>query len=118
MKAKSLILGFLAGSAVAGIATLLSAPSSGEETRRKVAANKNAFAAELKELKESLAEIKGSVSTVSKEGKSALNDFIKDVKLALYEWQLSTEQNKTALQKDIKEIEHTIQELEQDIAQK
>jgi gas vesicle protein len=118
MKAKSLLLGFLVGGAAAGIAVLMSAPAPGEETRRKVAANKNAFAAELKELKESLVDIKASVSTVSTEGKSALTDFIKDVKLAVYEWQLSTEQNKTELQKEITEIEQSIQELEKDIAQK
>lgn len=115
MKAKALLLGFLVGGAAAGIATLMSAPASGEETRRKVAANKDAFSAELTELKESLVEVKNSISTVSNEGKSALTDFIKDVKLAVYEWQLSTEQNKTELQKDIKEIEETIQELEKDI---
>ena len=116
LKPKSLLLGFLIGGVAGGIATLLAAPAPGEETRRKISSNKEAWARELKELKDSLMEIKNSVTTVSSEGKAVLADFLKDIKLSVYEWQLSTEQNKLALQNDINEINQTIAELEKDLA--
>jgi gas vesicle protein len=116
MKAKSLLLGFLVGGAAAGIATLLSAPDSGKVTRRQLKAHKDVYTAELKELKESLMQIKESVATATKEGKTVLGEFVHDIKLSLYEWKLSTDENKTALQKEVKEIEQSIQELEKDLS--
>ena len=115
MNVKSWLLGFLAGGIATGIATLLSAPASGVETRRKLAENKEAFTAELNDLKLSLVEIKESVSAASKEGKTVINDFVQDVKLAVDEWQLSTDENKVGLEKELKEIEQTIQDLEKEL---
>ena len=116
LKPKSLLLGFLIGGVAGGIATLMAAPAPGEETRRKIASNKEAWGKELTELKDSLLEIKQSVTTASSEGKAVMADFLKDIKLSLYEWQLSTEQNKTALQSDINEMNQTIADLEKELA--
>ncbi|MGM0902340.1 MAG: YtxH domain-containing protein [Bacillota bacterium] len=112
MNGKSLILGFLAGGAIAGIATLLSAPSPGKETRNKIATNKNIAMAELQEIKERLLEIKDSASAASIEGRTVFADFIRDIKLALNEWETETAPIKQELTKELKELEETIEELE------
>lgn len=116
MNGKSLMLGFLAGGAIAGIATLLSAPATGEETRKKLAANKNIALAELKELKHRLFEIKDSISVASLEGKSVFADFIQDIKLALNEWKTETAPIKQELANELKELEQTIAELEKNLS--
>ena len=116
LNGKSLMLGFLAGGAIAGIATLLSAPATGEETRKKLAANKNIALAELKELKHRLFEIKDSISVASLEGKSVFADFIQDIKLALNEWKTETAPIKQELANELKELEQTIAELEKNLS--
>jgi gas vesicle protein len=116
LNGKSLLFGFLAGGAIAGIATLLSAPATGEETRKKLAANKNIAIAELQELKNRLFEIKDSISVASLEGKSVFADFIQDINLALNEWKTETAPIKQELAKELKELEQTIAELEKSLS--
>ncbi|CAM3650495.1 YtxH domain-containing protein [Mesobacillus zeae] len=116
MKAKSLVLGIIAGGTAAAVATLLTAPASGKETRQKLSANKDEVMKQLSDVKDSLLEMKQSISTLSKEGKTSLETFLHDVKLSVYEWKLNTDSNKAELQKDIKEIEQTIQDLESELA--
>ena len=116
MKAKSLLMGFLVGGVAAGVATLLTAPSSGYETRRVLKANKNEILGSIKDVKAAVVELKDSVAFASKEGKTVIESFITDVKTAIFEWQLSTEENKNELQKDVKELEESIQELEKELA--
>jgi gas vesicle protein len=115
LNGKSLFLGFLAGGAIAGIATLLSAPANGKETRTKLAANKNIAMTELHELKDRLLEIKESVSAASIEGRTVIADFIKDIKLALNEWDTETAPIKQELTRELKELEKTIEELEKSL---
>ncbi|WP_404331136.1 YtxH domain-containing protein [Mesobacillus maritimus] len=112
MNGKSLFLGFLAGGAIAGIATLLSAPAPGRETRNKIATNKNIAIAELQDIKERLLEIKDSASAASIEAKTVFADFIRDIKLALNEWETETAPIKQELAKELKELEQTLEELE------
>jgi gas vesicle protein len=116
LNGKSLFLGLLAGGAIAGIATLLSAPAPGKETRTKLAANKNLALAELQEIKERLLEIKDSVSIASTEGRTVFADFISDIKLALKEWETETAPIKQELTKELKELEQTIAELEKSLS--
>ncbi|PLR89959.1 YtxH domain-containing protein [Bacillus sp. T33-2] len=116
MKAKSVLMGLIAGGAAAGIITLLTAPASGRETRRNLKAHKDEVMGHLKDVKDSVIELKNTVSTATKEGKSGINTFVHDLKLAIYEWKLSTDSNKAELQKDIMEIEHAIQELESELS--
>jgi len=116
MNGKSLFLGFLTGACAAIVATSLGAPASGKETKRKLAENKQLITTELKDLKENLIKIKDSISTVSKEGKATISEFVHDVKFAIAEWKLSTEENKTELSKDLKEIEQTLEDLEKNLA--
>ncbi|MBR8645674.1 YtxH domain-containing protein [[Brevibacterium] frigoritolerans] len=51
MKAKSLLIGFLTGTVVAGAATLLSTPSSGKDLRTRIKTNTDEIKATIDELK-------------------------------------------------------------------
>lgn len=116
MKAKSVFMGFLAGGVAAGVATLLTAPNSGKETRGILKANKNEIIGSIKDVKDAAVELKESVAFASTEGKAVIQTFITDVKTAIYAWQLHTEENKLELQNDVKELEDTIKELETELA--
>lgn len=116
MNGKSLLVGFLAGGAIASIATFLTAPASGKETRSKLAENKNIALSELRELKKSLMQIKESTSAASIEGKKAIGHFIEDVKLAVNKWQVETSPIKEELTKELKALEQTIEELEKSLS--
>jgi gas vesicle protein len=116
MNAKSLIMGFLVGGVAAGIATLLSAPNPGYQTRGILKANKNEFIGSIKDVKAAATEMKDSVAFASKEGKAVIQTFVTDVKTAIYKWQLHTEANKKELQKDVRELEESIKELETELA--
>lgn len=116
MVPKSLLLGFLTGGTVVGLITLLSAPTSGKETRRKLLENKNLVVEELNELKQNLLEIKDSVTIVSTEGKSAIIEFVQDVKVALQGWKADTSEIKDELAKEFKELGQTIEDLEKQLS--
>lgn len=115
MKAKSVLMGMLAGGAVAGIATLLAAPKSGYE-RGTLIANKDEFIGSIKDVKESAVELKAVVSTASKEGKAYIQTFITDVNTAIVEWKAQTKKNKKGLQENAKQLEDSIKELESELA--
>lgn len=58
MKAKSLLIGFLTGTVVAGAATLLSTPSSGKDLRTRIKTNTDEIKNIIDELKVKLLNIK------------------------------------------------------------
>ncbi|WLR53961.1 YtxH domain-containing protein [Mesobacillus subterraneus] len=116
MKAKKVLAGMVIGGVVASIATLLSTPKSGYETRRTLIANKNEYMESIKDIKDSAVELKNTVATASKEGKASIQTFITDVKTAIFEWKLETEENKKVLQEDVMELEDSIKDLETELA--
>lgn len=116
MKAKNVLAGMIVGGVVAGIATLLAAPKSGYETRRTLLANKDEYLGSIKDIKDAAVELKNTVATASREGKDSIQTFITDVKTAIFEWKLQTEENMQGLQEDIKELEDSIKDLETELA--
>lgn len=116
MNTKSLLMGFLVGGVAAGVATLLTAPNPGYQTRGILKANRDEFIGSIKDVKDAAIELKDSVAYASKEGKTVIQSFVTDVKTAIYKWQLHTEVNKNELQKDVMELEETIKELETELA--
>jgi gas vesicle protein len=112
MKVKSLLIGFLTGSIIAGATTLLTAPASGKETRNRIRQNKDEITGLLLEIKDRIVEIKNESVNVSKVGKESLQTFIADVKVLLDEWKTDIEPNKNALNNRIQEIESAVNELE------
>jgi gas vesicle protein len=115
MKAKSLLLGFLIGGTAAGISTLLSAPAPGKETRKMIKDNKEALGGQLAELKADFMDLKRSASYASDQGKSALGDFVSDIKYSVSNWQNEIRPQKLELQRDLQSIEQSLTELENSI---
>ncbi|SFA79967.1 MULTISPECIES: YtxH domain-containing protein [unclassified Bacillus (in: firmicutes)] len=116
MKPKQFIYGFLVGGVVAGVSTLLSTKSSGKETRASLIANKDLWSKHLLELKDNLVELKNSSVSASKEGKAHISQFVQDVNVSLAEWKSEIEPHQLELQKEIAQIEESIQQLETELA--
>ncbi|WP_257391474.1 YtxH domain-containing protein [Cytobacillus gottheilii] len=112
MKAKSFLLGLIAGGAAASISALLTAPASGKETRTVIHTNKNIVKHQLDHVKEQLLDIKRATTTVTKEGKVAFAAMSKDLKGSVNDWKNEIRPHEQNLKREIQEIETAIQELE------
>lgn len=118
MKAKSLLLGLLAGGAAAGISTLLTAPASGRDTRQQLKNTTNTLKEQLIELKSELLAIKDSASFASKEGKTAFKEFSNDIKYSISNWKNEILPHQHRLQRELQEIEAAIHELDTNLNNK
>ncbi|WP_026692652.1 YtxH domain-containing protein [Peribacillus kribbensis] len=112
MKVKSLLLGVLTGTIVAGAGTLLAAPSSGRELRRRIQENKDEIISILSDIKEKALDVKNEVISASSTSKDSLKAFTAEVKNLIQNWQQDIEPHKSEIQMRIAEIEGAIQELE------
>ena len=115
MSAKSFLSGFLIGGIAAGITTLLTTPYSGKEVRKACNENGKAFLQHIQELKLDLNEIKDSVKTATVEGKTVFSTFIEDLKRSLETWKEEVKPHQELLQKELDELQSTINELENDL---
>lgn len=115
MKAKSLLIGFIIGGTLAGISTLLAAPASGGDTRKRIQAKKECFQNQLVELNKKLVRIKDSAIFASKEGKKEISAFSSDIKSSISKWKADILPHQQELQKELQEIETALQELEKNI---
>lgn len=113
MKAKSLLLGFIAGGITAGIATLLSAPSSGVDTVKNLRAQKEVLKEQLLGIKNDLMVLKESVTTLSKEGKAEISGFVQEIKTLIESWQEEISPHQQHLQNELVSIQKAIQEFEE-----
>ena len=133
LKGKSFLVGFLIGSAAAGISTLLTVSNSGEKTRMNMKANTDAWIKQFSEVKDNIKELQKTLSSFSLEGKVELkNDqedlspdekvelknFISDIKTVVSDWKKEIHPHQQELQKELQEIEYSIQELESNIYKK
>lgn len=112
MNKKLLTYGFIIGGAVGAATALLSAPLSGKELRSQVKETRDDWLRIANEFKENAAELKESVSSLTKDGKEIIQDLATDMKTAVAEWQQDIEPTKEAMQNEIKNIQQTISELE------
>ncbi|MBP2241078.1 gas vesicle protein [Cytobacillus eiseniae] len=115
MKLKSLLLGFFIGGAAAGISTLLSAPASGKNTRKQLQERSRSLQNQLVDLKDKFIDIKSTTITASKEGTKEIIAFSADVKQSISSWKKDILPHQQELQKELKEIENAIQELEKSL---
>ncbi|MEQ2525611.1 YtxH domain-containing protein [Bacillaceae bacterium CLA-AA-H227] len=115
MNGKSLLTGFIIGGIAAGIATILTAPTSGKETRKYLSENKDTWIEQLSQLKLDLGEITKSITTLSTEGREGLTSFILDVKTLIEGWQEDIKPHQEQLKSEIDSIQDTLQELERKI---
>ncbi|MEH6943550.1 YtxH domain-containing protein [Bacillus sp. JJ722] len=113
MNAKHVMLGFLAGAAVAGIGTLLCAPASGKDLCKNISNNKENFQNVYLDIKLKIKEMKHETVSASLVSKEAVTLFISDVKALIHSWKEDIEPHKNEIQIRIKEIESALGELEQ-----
>ncbi|MBS4204179.1 YtxH domain-containing protein [Lederbergia citrea] len=113
MNKKALAYGILIGGVVGAATALLTAPLSGKELRNQVKDAKGEWIRIAQDIKEDAMEIKDSVTKLSIEGKEIIKELASDVKLAVEEWQRDIEPNKDAMREEMREIQHTIAQLEQ-----
>lgn len=116
MNAKHVMLGFLAGAAVAGIGTLLYTPASGKDLRKNISNNKDNIQSIYLDIKSKIQEMKQETVSASLVSKEAITLFITDVKALLHSWKEDIEPHKNEIQFRIKEIESALGELEQVVA--
>lgn len=115
MKTKSLLIGFFIGGTVAGISTLLSAPASGRDTRKKILEKKECIQNQMIGLKKKIIHLKDATIHASKEGKKELLAFSSDVKSSINKWKTDILPHQQELQKELQAIEIAIHELENNI---
>ena len=115
MKYKSLLIGFLIGGAAAGIGTLLSAPSSGKETRQNLIENAGNIKKQMTELKNQIIDLKDTALRASKEGKIIIAEFSSDVITMVNEWKQDIHPNQQVLHQEIHAIEKAISDLEKSL---
>lgn len=116
MKPKQFIYGFLIGGVVAGVSTLLSTKTSGKETRASFIENKDLWSKQLLELKDNLMDLKNASVSATKEGKVHISQFVQELNDSLTEWKSEIEPHQLELQKEIAQIEESIQQLETELA--
>lgn len=112
MNKKMLTYGLVVGGVVGAATALLSAPLSGKDLRKQVKEAKNEWIRIANEFKVNAAEMKDSVTKLSKEGTAIIKELATDVKSVVEEWQQDIEPTKESMQQEIKNIQQTIADLE------
>ncbi|MGN1386631.1 MAG: YtxH domain-containing protein [Bacillus sp. (in: firmicutes)] len=117
MNGKHLLLGIVAGAAIAGIGTLLCTPTSGKNLRKNLKENKDELQDIISDIKLKVNEMKEESVSASKVSKEAVKQFISESKDLMQAWKSDVEPHKNEIQKRIKEIENTLGELESVLAE-
>lgn len=112
MKAKSILTGFLTGALIAGVSTLLYAPASGKDLRKRINKNIEEIMSLITEMTEQIKEMKDEAITASNVSKESMKDFISDVKILIQNWKENIEPHKEEIGLKMKEIESALSELE------
>lgn len=111
-KGSSLLLGFVVGGVVSATATLLSAPSSGEELRYRAKQQGMEWATMFSDLKRDGLRLKEKISNTSKEGASLVKDLTQEMKQSVQDWKESVEPHQKNIQKYLEQIEASLKDLE------
>ncbi|WP_077211103.1 YtxH domain-containing protein [Bacillus dakarensis] len=118
MKAKSILLGMIAGGITSGIAVLLSAPSSGKDTTRNLQQFVNNWKIQLEDVKDAIVEMKNSIKTATTESKENINFFVQEIKSLIADWQKEIEPHQEKLMSEIESIQLSLEELEAEVNDK
>ena len=117
-KTKAFITGILCGSAVAGIAALLTAPSSGTELRRKLKEKSEDFKRSLTDLKDDTKLLTEQIAGTAAEGKDVFIELKGDVQKAFSSWKHETNPHRENIQREIEELQQSIDYLQQSVPNK
>lgn len=118
MNKKNFLFGFFIGGITATISTLITAPSSGKETRKAIKENTDVWLTSLAEVKESLQFLNTTLKTAAVDSSDTIRSFVSDIKTALSQWKKEILPHQHELQKELASIEQSIQALEVQLKQK
>ena len=110
---KSMLIGMAVGSIIGGISTLLSTPSSGRDLRHTLHNNKESLLANINNLKEDSLNVKDQVIKSSVTGKKSISTFSDEMKEPFETWFTETKKSKLKIEEELRQIDQSIQKLEQ-----
>ncbi|KAA0547527.1 YtxH domain-containing protein [Bacillus sp. BGMRC 2118] len=111
-KSNSFVLGIVVGGVIGSIAMLLSTPKSGSELRSSIKVNSRDLSEKLTHLKNEAKDFLTLIETSTKEGTQVVKEFTEDVQKTISEWRRDIEPHQLTIQREMKEIEETLQQLE------
>ena len=115
-KAKSFITGVICGGAVAGLAVLFSTPSSGKDMRGKL--KKNDIKRLLADITADTKLLKRQIVETASEGKEVFQELKDDMHDTLSNWKQDISQNKRHIEKEILDIQKSIEKLQEAVPEK
>ncbi|MFD3447268.1 YtxH domain-containing protein [Microbacteriaceae bacterium 4G12] len=114
-KTKAFVTGLICGSAVAGIAALLAAPSSGKELRNKVKQKGLELKNSLHCLSADTKLLKEQITQTATEGKEVILELKEDMQKVLSTWKKDVKPNKENIEREIREIQQSIESLQKTV---
>ncbi|MFC0473688.1 YtxH domain-containing protein [Halalkalibacter kiskunsagensis] len=110
MNAKSFFSGFLAGSAILGMITLFTTPTSGKNVRATCKENTLKLRNELDQLANDSKNATIQLKTTAKEGKEAFLSVGSEVKDSINKWQQDIEPTVSQLKADIEALQKNVEQ--------
>ncbi|MEM1504208.1 YtxH domain-containing protein [Domibacillus sp. 8LH] len=117
MNKKALFAGFAAGLAGGAAAALLKAPASGQETRKNLKNKQVSAKLASMEIKDNAGQVKESVKRLVQTAKQEVPEKVNSLKTNAALWKESIEPNVKTLQKEISNIQHTVEDLQETLPQ-
>lgn len=117
MNKKALFAGFAAGLAGGAAAALLNAPASGQETRKNLKNKQVSAKLASMEIKDNAGQVKESVKRLVQTAKQEVPEKVNSLKTNAALWKESIEPNVKTLQKEITNIQHTVEDLQETLPQ-
>lgn len=117
MNKKALFAGFAAGLAGGAAAALLNAPASGQETRKSLKNKQVSAKLASMEIKDNAGQVKESVKHLVQTAKQEVPEKVNSLKTNAALWKESIEPNVKTLQKEISNIQHTVEDLQETLPQ-
>ncbi|WP_379970080.1 YtxH domain-containing protein [Ectobacillus sp. sgz5001026] len=115
---KAFLTGLLCGGAVAAVTVLLAAPSSGKDFRYSIKRKSDDLKNSLDEIKSDSIQLKDQIIQTAEESKDVFIELKNDIQKTFSSWKQETEPNKENIQKEILEIQQSLDSLQKNIIQK
>lgn len=117
MNKKALFTGLAAGLMAGAAATLLNAPASGRETRQTLKNKQVSVKLASMEIKDNAGQVKESVKRLVETAKQEVPEKVNSLKVNAALWKESIEPNIKTLQKEISNIQNTVEDLQEALPQ-
>lgn len=116
MKSSTFVLGLAVGSVAAAVTVLYSTPKSGPEVRNSLKSASSDMKGKIKNVNVQLAQLKNSISQLSKEVKSNVTSTIEEKIDCNDGWKPYTEPTRERLEKEVAAIQAALDDLEKTVA--